>query len=319
MASSKQKSREAIERNRVPAEAKRYTGPRQPAGTAMPDRPLKKISGSKAPGILAIDIGGSGLKAAVIDEQGKMISEHLRVSTPNPCPPEIMLQTLGQLIAPLSGYNRISVGFPGVIRGGVVLTAANLGREVWYGFDLGAALSRQFGNLPTKVINDADMQGYALITGEGLELVLTLGTGFGSALYLNGELMPHMELGQHIARGKKTYDLWVGNIERERIGHAKWEKRILKTLEAVHVLLHPDLIHLGGGNASRLSAELPSTVRVGSNDAGLLGGAALWRAAMPVAPERKAKSGAVSSERQPASRIVKAKPARRAAGERAKS
>jgi polyphosphate glucokinase len=247
--------------------------------TKKTSKPVAKKTAvrKQAPGILALDIGGTGLKAAVIDDSGKMLSERLRIATPHPCPPALLVQLVGQLAEPLPAHNRISVGFPGVIRDGRVLTAANLGNDAWVNFDLASALSEKFGGQPTHVINDADMQGYGLITGQGLELVATLGTGIGTALFRNGELMPHMELAHHPIHKDKTYDQYLGDAEFKRVGKKRWNRRLSRALDLFHVLLHPDRIFLGGGNSRNVTLELTANVIVGSNDAGLAGGAALWR------------------------------------------
>ena len=124
------------------------------------------------PGILAIDIGGIGIKAAVLDRAGTLLSEHLRVPTPQPCNPTLLIDTVVDLVSPLPPYDRLSIGFPGAVRDGRILTAANVGGAPWIGFDLATALSQRLGGVPARIVNDADLQGYALISGTGLELVI---------------------------------------------------------------------------------------------------------------------------------------------------
>jgi polyphosphate glucokinase len=153
---------------------------------------------------LAIDIGGSGLKASVLDEEGNMLVDRARVKTPVGSPPETVVETLARLVEPLPAFDRVSVGFPGVVRDGIVRTAPNLKHDGWIGFNLARVLTRRLGK-PTRVINDADMQGLAVIQGKGVELVITLGTGFGTALYLDGRLGPHLELAHHpFRKGSST-------------------------------------------------------------------------------------------------------------------
>jgi polyphosphate glucokinase len=229
------------------------------------------------PGILAIDIGGTGLKAAVINERGRMLTERVRVPTPHPCPPKILVDTVKRMAAELPAFDRISVGFPGVVRDGRVLTAPNLDTSLWAGFRLGAAISRAFGGKPTRLLNDADMQGLALISGRGLEFVMTLGTGVGTALYRDGELMPHMELAHHPIHKDKTYDQYLGEATRRSIGKKRWNRRVHRALELVDMLFNPDRIFIGGGNSARLDLPSDRHIAIGSNDAGLEGGAALWR------------------------------------------
>src|SRR5262249_27693796 len=132
--------------------------------------------------ILSIDIGGTGLKASVVDETGKMLAPRQRVETPHPCPPPVLLAAVTALAKPLPAFERISIAFPGVVRDGKVLTAPNLGTKDWAGFPLAQELSDRLGKKPAKLLNDAEMQGLAIINGKGLELVLTLGTGAGTAL-----------------------------------------------------------------------------------------------------------------------------------------
>jgi polyphosphate glucokinase len=227
--------------------------------------------------ILAIDIGGTGLKAAIIDPKGKLLSEHLRVPTPHPCPPTLLVKTLVEIVKPLKSFDCISIGFPGVVRGTHVLTAPHFGTDIYAGFDLATRLSKKLGNKPTRLVNDADMQGLAVIKGKGLEFVITLGTGFGTALFRDGELMPHMELAHMPAHHNKTFDDYLGDKERKKIGHAKWSKRVEKMLPYFQVLLHYDHLYIGGGNSHRLKFKLPPHTTIVSNIAGLKGGAGLWR------------------------------------------
>lgn len=238
------------------------------------------------PGILAIDVGGTGLKAAVIDDRGQMRSDRQRVPTPHPCPPKLFLDTVAALVKPLPAFDRIAIGFPGVVRDGKVITAPNLGTEDWAGFGLVAALSKRLGGAPAKMINDAEMQGLALVTGRGVELVVTLGTGVGTALFRDGELAPHLELAHHPLHKGKTYDEYLGNAAYEKAGKKRWNKRVKRALEVLEILLHPDRIHISGGNAKHIDFELPKGVAIASNDAGIEGGAGLWR------KPRKAKAAA---------------------------
>ncbi|MDX3905501.1 MAG: ROK family protein [Pigmentiphaga sp.] len=227
-------------------------------------------------GILAVDIGGSGLKVAVIDRDGNRISQRLRVPTPHPCPPGVLIDKVAAMAAKLEGYDRISIGFPGVIRQQRVLTAVNLGSEAWLGFPLAQVLGDRLG-CPARMINDADMQGYGLIEGHGLEFVMTLGTGVGTALFMDGELMPHLELAHHPIGHDMTYEEYLGDAALVSVGKERWSQRLLEALRLIDVLLRPDHVFLGGGNARTIVVDLPPHVSVGSNAAGLTGGAALWR------------------------------------------
>ncbi|MFC0574214.1 ROK family protein [Paraburkholderia solisilvae] len=229
--------------------------------------------------ILAIDVGGTGLKAAIIDGHGKMIGDRVRVATPHPCTPQQMVDTLATLVKPLLAQQhptRMSIGFPGVVRDNCVLTAPNIGDEGWHGVPLADMLAKRVGNVPVRMINDAEMQGFAAIQGHGLEFVLTLGTGAGTALFRDGELMPHLELAHHPVSKHGTYDEYVGAHAREAVGDKRWNKRVEKIIGILQRLVNYDRLWIGGGNAVNLTFALPGNVAVVSNAAGIEGGAKLW-------------------------------------------
>ena len=232
---------------------------------------------SQALRILAIDIGGSHLKAALIDAHGRMLTEKITVKTPDPCPPNAMVDALVDLVKPLSSHNRIAIGFPGVVREGHVLTAPHWDTKEWADFDLATNLSRRVGGAPARLINDAEMQGMAVIKGKGLELVVTLGTGAGTALFRAGEIMPHLELAHHPIYKKKTYNDYIGDAALKKAGKKHWNKRIARMIDILYRLLHYDRLFIGGGNATKISICLPENATVVSNDAGIEGGAMLWR------------------------------------------
>ncbi len=225
---------------------------------------------------LAIDVGGTGLKASVIDDAGKLLVERVRIDTPVGAPPEKIIEVLALLVAPLGAYDRVSIGFPGVVRDGRVLTAPNLGNTGWKGYGLAAALGKALGK-PVRVANDADLQGLAVIAGKGVEMVITLGTGFGTGLYVDGRLGPHLELSHHPFRNGETYDQQLGNAARKAIGGVRWNKRVRKAIANLRTLTNFDRLYIGGGNAKKLDFEPAPDVTVVSNEAGLRGGVALWQ------------------------------------------
>jgi polyphosphate glucokinase len=230
---------------------------------------------------LAIDIGGTGIKAAVLDEAGNILGERERVATPpKPIAPETLVHAIEEAAGPLGGFDRVSVGFPGYVRDGRVLTAPNLGTETLAGFDLEQALGRQWDK-PVRVLNDADVQGFGAIKGQGIEMVLTLGTGAGTAIFRDGEIMPHLELAHHPVSGKKTYDEYVGNAALKKKGKKAWNKRVAKIIGILREVVRFDHLYIGGGNAKALTIKLPHDVSVVPNTDGLTGGIALWRAAPP--------------------------------------
>jgi polyphosphate glucokinase len=224
---------------------------------------------------LCIDIGGTGIKANVYDALGQPRGERLRVVTPRPATPEAVLTAIDELLAGLGEYDRVAIGFPGVVVDGVTRTAPNL-EPSWADFPLAARLGDRTGK-PVRVANDAGVQGLAVIEGLGVELVLTLGTGMGFALYTSGHYVPNIEMGHHISRGRRTYEDRVGEPARDRVGNKRWRRRVLEVIAQLEPVFNYRVLYIGGGNARLLDpAELPANVRVVDNVAGLLGGLKLW-------------------------------------------
>lgn len=224
---------------------------------------------------LSIDIGGSGLKAAVLDHRGRMLGERVRVPTPSPASPRRLLAALDGLVAELPAFDRVSVGFPGVIRNGRVRTAHNLGDHRWEGYRLAQAIARRWAR-PVRTCNDADMQGLAVVRRKGLEVVITLGTGFGSAIFEDGRLLPHFEFAHHPLTSGHTYEGFVGQAALARVGRRRWNRRVAKVIDRLRALIQFDRLYIGGGNARLIRGELATDVRIVSNRAGILGGIALW-------------------------------------------
>ncbi len=224
---------------------------------------------------LSVDIGGSGIKALVLDATGKAITERIRLETPQPPLPETVIDVIAQLSAMGGEFHQVSVGFPGVVKQGITETAANLHPD-WIGFDLATALSKRLYR-PVKVINDADMQGFGAISFEGLEMVITLGTGFGSALFIDGKLIPNLEMGHHPFRKGETYEEQLGRFALDKIGEKRWNKRLSKAINSLQHLFNYDFLYIGGGEATKIKIDLPKNVKTIPNIAGLLGGIALWR------------------------------------------
>jgi len=247
-----------------------------------------KNAAANNPITLAIDIGGSGLKASALDARGKMLTDRLRVPTPYPLSPARLVQTLKELIAPIEKFDRVSVGFPGMVRDGHVLTAPHLVLskgpgskpdpdmvKAWSHFDLAGALTTALGK-PTRVANDADIQGLDVASGKGLEVVITLGTGFGTCVLHDGQLAPHMEFSQHPFRKGETYDEQLGDVALQDVGKKRWFDRVDQAIEALDAVFMFDRLYIGGGNAKLLKHDLDSRVRIVDNVAGILGGIRLW-------------------------------------------
>ncbi len=228
------------------------------------------------PNTLAIDIGGSGLKAAVLDAVGEMITDRVRIDTPTGAEPEAIVALLAELVKDLPEYGRVGVGFPGMVREGIVRTAPNLGNDGWSGFPLAAALQEALGK-PVRIANDADVQGLAVITGKGLEMVITLGTGFGTGLYDNGRMCPHLEIAHQPFRKGDTYDERLGEDARKKVGNKKWQKRVLRAIDNMRNLVGFDRLFIGGGNSKKLEGKLPEDVTIVDNSAGIRGAVYLWR------------------------------------------
>jgi polyphosphate glucokinase len=245
----------------------------KPAAVAKPPAPAK----SPAPNsiiTLAVDVGGTGIKAAALDEKGKMITERQKIKTPRNATPKKVIAIIQKLAKVAGAFDRVSVGFPGVIKNGVVYTAANLGKG-WNGFNLEAALKKKLKR-PVRVANDADVQGLGCVTGHGDEMVITLGTGFGSVLFVDGHRI-HLELGHHPFREGKTYEDELGNRAFLKKGKKKWNKHLREAIDEMAKTFNYDRLYIGGGNAATINFKLPPNVKVVSNTEGLLGGIKLWQ------------------------------------------
>jgi polyphosphate glucokinase len=228
---------------------------------------------SSRPVTLAIDIGGSGLKAMLLSPTGKPVSERQRIETPAVPTPRAVLAALDGLIKPLGGFDRASVGFPGVTKHGITYTAVNL-HPLWMNFHFQAELEKRWKK-PVRVANDAAIQGYGAIKGKGIEMIVTLGTGMGSALYIDGHLCP-LELGHHPWK-RKTYEDYIGRRGLDKLGKKDWNKHVKEAIEQIRFTFNFDHLYLGGGNTKKIDFKLSKNVSIVSNEAGLLGGVALWR------------------------------------------
>ena len=233
----------------------------------------------QGPMTLAIDIGGTHLKAGLLDPAGNMVAGPNRVNTPAQPTPPVVLDALIHLCTSLGPFDRISVGFPGVVRRGQVLTAPNLGTEAWHRFPLATALTEKLAK-PTRLMNDAEVQGLGVITGKDLECVITLGTGMGFALFMDGRPAPHLELSQHPIHKGKTYDQFIGVKAYQEVGHKRWNRRLRRVLTCITTLVGYDTLYIGGGDAHQVDIELPPNVHLVSNEAGITGGVRLWDTAL---------------------------------------
>ena len=236
--------------------------------------------------ILGIDIGGSGIKGAPVDlSQGVLAAERLRIATPQPATPDAVADTVGRIIRHFNWTGPVGCGLPSVVQNGVARTAANIDSS-WIGTDVRALLSQRTG-CPVTVINDADAAGIAEMrfgAGRGRNgtiLMVTVGTGLGTALFRDGTLVPNTELG-HLLLNGKVAEKYASAAAREDLGlsYKTWAKRLDLYLHQLQSLFWPDLFILGGGISKKhekffpfLTIEtefLPAILR---NQAGIVGAA----------------------------------------------
>jgi polyphosphate glucokinase len=252
---------------------KRTVQPISPTAKAEPE------AVPHAPVTLSVDIGGTGIKMMLLDAAGKPLSERMRALTPPEPTPAVVLAVLDELKSQIPEsapkFDRVSVGFPGVVKSGMTLEAHNL-HPKWAGFPLQQTLIDEW-HKPVRVANDASVQGYGAIYGKGVELCLTVGTGLGSSLFTDGRLCPGLELAHHPWRKDKTYEDYLGLRGLEKYGKKRWNRLVEKAIAQTAQLFNWDFLHIGGGNAKHIKFELTHNVRIVPNEEGLLGGVALWR------------------------------------------
>ena len=240
---------------------------------------------------LGIDIGGSRIKAAAVNlEAGCTATKRQRLDTPDPSEPEAVLDACVEVARPFGDLSPVGVGFPGVIRDGVVLTAENLHKD-WIGFELEKSLSERMGR-PVRALNDADAAGVAEIrfgAGRGVSgtvVLLTVGTGLGSAVFTDGQLLPNTEFGRMFFGRKREAEAYVADPAREKAGldDAEWAARMEEVLAMIEKLYWPRLIIVGGGGAKnfdevrdRIHTRAELLHAEAKNKAGIIG-AALWAA-----------------------------------------
>src|SRR5215204_5640523 len=241
---------------------------------------------------IGVDVGGSGIKTAVVDAaDGRFVSERLRVPTPSPSTPDAVSASIGRLVKRLvSGTGigpdvPIGLGLPGVVLDGVLKTAANID-PAWVGFPIAQRLGRSLKR-PVTVVNDADAAGtaemrFGIGTGKpGVVVLLTLGTGVGSAVFVDGKLVPNTEFGQMEIRGRPAERRSASAAKvRKGLGWKAWALDLDEHLERIEDLMWPTLFILGGGiskNADkfipRLQRRTPIVAASLRNDAGIIGAA----------------------------------------------
>lgn len=231
-------------------------------------------SGGTEPVTLSIDIGASHLKLHVLDARGRDLVERVRVPTPDPLTPAVLVRTLATLVKDLPAFDRVSVGAPGIVHRGTVYSLPLAGDHRFHRYPLAKRLAARLGR-PVRLLNDADMHGLGVIRGRGVELVLTLGSGLGTALYLDGEPGPHLQF-LPSPRGKDPPGGPYGDAARKKLGGKRWSRRVERLIETLRRITGFDVCYLGGGNADRLRFELGDDLRRVDSAAAALGGVRLW-------------------------------------------
>jgi len=242
-----------------------------------PSSLVPNVNAATGPHTLAVDIGGTGIKMIVLDSAARPINERARMLTPLPATPSAVLGVIATMALQQPTFDRVSVGFPGVIKRGVVQTAPNLGTDLWQGFTFEQHIA-EIVKLPVRTMNDADLQGFGVISGQGVELALTLGTGVGAGLYVDGRLVPNLELGHHPWKKEQSYEDRLSDRELKEIGKRHWSKRVLEMIQQLEPIFNFDMLYLGGGNAEHIKVDLPANVKLFTNVEGMTGGVKIWDA-----------------------------------------
>jgi polyphosphate glucokinase len=240
--------------------------------------------------VLAVDVGATTIKFGLVDAEGELVGEVRRCPTPYPCSPPRLVDLITEQIA-VTGASRVGVGFPGALADGLVLEPGNLSRpegftspidpalhEEWLNIDLQAAM-RRASQCDVRVVNDATLAALGCSTGHGVELVFTLGTGFGIALVVDGSLKPIRDVGAEVFADDETYDRAFGDHARSN-GEERWNERLVRAVDGFVDEFAADTVHLGGGNSRRVDldrfAKRPYQVIVSDNDATLRGAIKLF-------------------------------------------
>jgi polyphosphate glucokinase len=237
--------------------------------------------------ILGIDVGGTGIKGAIVNtETGELISKRRRIATPQPATPEAVAETIQKLIEHFKWEGPVGCGFPTPLKNGKCLTGGNLHKD-WKNLKVDDFFKNKTGNT-FSVVNDADAAGLAEITfgaGKGVKgtvIMITLGTGIGSTLFLDGKLVPNTEFGHVLHKNGSIFEKYAADSVRieENLSRKQWGKRLHKYFKHINLLLSPDLIIIGGGSSKKFSKfeaqiniDTEITPAKAENDAGIIGAA----------------------------------------------
>ncbi|MPW31418.1 ROK family protein [Agarivorans sp. B2Z047] len=236
--------------------------------------------------LLGVDIGGTGIKATIVDSTtGELISERHRIATPQPATPKAVAQSLKQMVEHFSWQGPIGCGFPATVHHGVAQTASNIDKS-WIGTNV-EALFAEYTDCPCYVVNDADAAGMAEMAfgaghqHQGVVVIITVGTGLGSAVFVNGELLPNTEFGHIILEGRVAEHYASARVrEAEELSWKKWGKRFNLYLQRLEFLMSPDCFIIGGGASKKfekyqaqLNLKAEALPAQGLNQAGIVGAA----------------------------------------------
>ena len=274
---------------------------------------------------LAIDCGGTGIKGSVLDPLGQMTAEQVRVRTPYPLPPDRFIGIIAGLAERLPAADRVTVGMPGMIRHGRVISTPHYVTKrgphtkvdpalvsAWRNFDSQAAVAEELG-LPTIVLNDAEVAGAGAVTGFGFEVVLTLGTGLGNAIFDDGHLLPHLEVSRAPVRRGRIYDTYIGDAARKRLGHIAWSRRVRDVLIGLRPIFQWDRLYIGGGNGGKVEQKdllaVGGQILVLPNSAGIVGGVQAWDLQVSQVLEPMSASGRPNVPPEPPARARARRPA----------
>lgn len=236
--------------------------------------------------VLGIDIGGSGIKGAVVDtKEGKLITDRHRIDTPKPATPAAVIETVEKLVAEFDWHGPIGCGFPAAVKHEIVKTAANIDKS-WIGVNAAAKIERDTG-CPTHLVNDVDAAGFAEMefgagkNNKGTVMMVAVGTGIGTAIFTEGRLLPNTELGHLFLHGMDAEHYAANSVrEKEDLDWEEWGKRLNEYLNHLELLFWPDLIILGGGVSKKFHHygkyfDLDATIVPAEhrNNAGIIGAA----------------------------------------------
>ncbi len=261
---------------------------------AAGESPVTVSPVTESPVTMCVDVGATSLKAGIVTPEGELVGRRVKLKTTFPMTPARLVEEVARLVVRLPQSERLAMGFPGPVLDGVVQRGGNLERaggpgtrrtqalsKAWRGFELERRLAATF-ELDVRVANDADVAALACTRGKGLELTLTLGSGVGSGLTLDGALQPHLECSELRWSRRETLDEALGEHARKRDGEQRWHARVVSAIRMLHEVIGFEQLHLAGGNAPRVRrgqlGPLADVTSISTTRPGLLGAVRLFEA-----------------------------------------